>query len=65
MLYTILYVSRAAKKMYDSQLNELLIQSREWNRTHGITGFLGYVEETFKIEPIITSYKFWKDQNPN
>jgi hypothetical protein len=44
MLYTILYVSRAAKKMYDEQLDELLIQSREWNRTHGITGFLAYVE---------------------
>jgi putative membrane protein len=44
MLYTILYVSRATKKMYDHELDELLIQSKEWNRTHGITGFLAYVE---------------------
>lgn len=44
MLYTILYVSRAAKKMDDGQLDELLSQSREWNRNHGITGFLAYVE---------------------
>lgn len=44
MLYTILYVSRSAKKMYDGQLDELLNQSREWNSTHGITGFLAYVE---------------------
>jgi hypothetical protein len=44
MLYTILYVSRATKQMYDHELDELLLQSKEWNRTHGITGFLAYVE---------------------
>lgn len=44
MLYTILYVSRAADKMYDEQLDKLLNQSREWNGNHEITGFLAYVE---------------------
>ena len=44
MLYTILYISTPSKSFDDKELQELVTESRDWNRLHGITGFLAYVE---------------------
>ena len=44
MFYTILYISNAHRAFNDEELEELVTESRNWNRLHGITGFLAYVE---------------------
>jgi hypothetical protein len=44
MLYTILYISNADRAFNNEEVKELVTESRNWNRLHGITGFLAYVE---------------------
>ncbi|MEJ7557070.1 MAG: BLUF domain-containing protein [Pedobacter sp.] len=44
MLYTILYISNAERAFNNTELQELVSESRTWNSLHGITGFLAYVE---------------------
>jgi hypothetical protein len=44
MLYTILYLSNAKMVFNDDQLSEILNESITWNGSHGITGFLAYIE---------------------
>ena len=46
MLYTILYVSKARWAFEKEELFILLDQSRVWNDSHNLTGFLAYVEGT-------------------
>ncbi len=41
-LYALVYVSQAARPMGDAELDALLAESRRYNETRGITGFLGY-----------------------
>jgi hypothetical protein len=44
MLYTILYTSSANRTFDEDELVDLLVRSRTWNDSHGITGCLAYVE---------------------
>jgi hypothetical protein len=46
MFYTILYFSKAKWALDQHELSFLLEQSRAWNDSHGLTGFLAYVEGT-------------------
>ncbi|BCU06098.1 ABC transporter substrate-binding protein [Allochromatium tepidum] len=46
-LYSLLYVSQAARPMDESELKALLEKARESNRSQGITGFLLYFSESF------------------
>jgi len=46
-LYTLLYVSTATHLMEDSELLDLLEESREKNKRLSITGMLLYCEGTF------------------
>jgi len=44
MLYHLIYVSKAVKPLSGEALNHLLLQSRRWNESVGITGMLLYIE---------------------
>jgi diguanylate cyclase (GGDEF)-like protein len=46
-LYSLLYVSQAARPMDESELEALLAEARESNRAQGITGFLIYFNGSF------------------
>jgi len=44
MFYHIIYVSKAVKPLSGEELNHLLLRSRRWNESVGITGMLLYIE---------------------
>jgi len=47
MIFNLVYISKATKPMQDVEIGHLLEQSREWNKSHGITGMLLYIEGSF------------------
>jgi hypothetical protein len=44
---SIIYFSSATKLLTEAELEALLIDSRDWNQEHGITGILLYVDGLF------------------
>ncbi len=46
-MYELIYVSSAIKKLSEEELNSLLVQSRQWNIAHSITGILLYIDGDF------------------
>jgi len=47
MSFNLVYISKAVKPMQDVELALLLEQSRTWNKDHGLTGMLLYIEGSF------------------
>jgi len=47
MSFNLVYISKAVKPMQDAEIVILLEQSRTWNKSHGITGMLLYIEGSF------------------
>jgi hypothetical protein len=43
-LYNLIYISKAVKLMNNQDLNAIMMESRNWNTNHGITGMLLYIE---------------------
>lgn len=46
-MYELIYVSSAIIKLSEEELNAILIQSRQWNIAHSITGILLYIDGDF------------------
>lgn len=46
-MYELIYVSSAIIKLNEEELNAILIQSRQWNIAHSITGILLYIDGDF------------------
>ena len=44
MLFSLIYYSKANHKMTNDELSKILVFSRDWNNTHGITGMLLYMD---------------------
>jgi hypothetical protein len=47
MLFNLIYISKATKLMTENELLYLLNQSTAWNKDHGLTGMLIYIEGRF------------------
>jgi hypothetical protein len=47
MLYYIIYSSYASRQFNDQELEQLLVQSRNWNKQAGITGMLLHFDNEF------------------
>lgn len=47
MLYCLIYISKAKYTLSDQELLEMLQQSRDRNKSHGVTGMLLYVHGRF------------------
>ncbi|MBC7566002.1 MAG: BLUF domain-containing protein [Pedobacter sp.] len=48
MLYLIMYMSTACEALPQKELDAILAESRSWNKSHKISGFLAYVEGNLK-----------------
>nr|WP_283769998.1 BLUF domain-containing protein [Mucilaginibacter sp. Bleaf8] len=49
MLFCVIYISKAVKLMSESELQQLLNESRSWNESHELTGMLLYIEGRFLL----------------
>ena len=47
VMYELIYVSSAIKKLNEEELNSILVQSRQYNIAHSITGILLYIDGDF------------------
>jgi hypothetical protein len=51
MLFSIIYFSKATNVMQDEDLVLLLEESRNWNKTHGLSGMLIYIRGEQMLNP--------------
>jgi hypothetical protein len=51
MLFSIIYFSKATNAMQDEDLILLLEESRNWNKTHGLSGMLIYIRGEQALNP--------------